>query len=251
MYLKTTTMRARLFSSFLFVIILFATTDAFAQKDKSTWEPNPSPSKYFLGPTAIPMENRTGYYQNSYVFFNEAYYGVTDWFSMGVGFEFLSTFITLANPPFRPILFAHPKVGFKVADNFYASVSGLYVNATLFDDDDTDELEGTFGVVIGQVTYGTYDNNVTAGVAWGYSWDGIADKPIINLGGAWRVGKRMSLLTENYIVPKSESGYYPVFIYGMRFLGQKMSFDVAFINSSDIAQVDIIGIPYVSMTFNF
>ena len=153
-----------------------------AQKDKSSWTPNPNPSKYFIGTTAIPMEKRTGYYQNSYVLFNEVYYGFTDWFSMGVGCEFLSTFITLANPPWRPIVMANPKVGFKVADKFYASVSGLYVNATLADDEDTPEMEGTFGLVMGQVTYGNTENNISAGIAYGYSWDGMADRPVFTLG---------------------------------------------------------------------
>jgi hypothetical protein len=230
---------------------MLAPSVAMGQRDKSTWLPNPNPSKYFLGPTAIPMEKNTGYYQNSYILFNEGYYGFTNWFSLGVGFEFLSTFITMANPPFRPIILAHPKVAFKVADKLYTSVSGLYINATIFDDDETSEMEGTFGVLIGQLTYGSKENNITAGIAWGYSWSGIADTPILTLGGQYRVAKRMALATENYFVPKSGDGYYPVFMYGMRFLGEKMCFDLAFINTTDVMKADIIGIPYVGITVNF
>ncbi len=244
-------MRIRFLLSLLLITFILSPSVILAQKDKSTWEPNPNPSKYFLGPTAIPMEKKTGYYQNSYILFNEAYYGFTDWFSLGAGFEFLSTFITMANPPFRPIILVHPKVGFKVADKLYVGVSGLYVNATIVNDEDTPEREGQFGVVMGQVTYGNYDNNITAGVAWGYSYNDIANRPVITLGGTWRAAKRMALITENYIVPTGDNEYYPVFMYGMRFLGQKMSFDLGFINTADIAQVDIIGIPYVSMTINF
>jgi len=243
-------MRIRFLLSFLLISALLTPSVAHAQKDKSLWEPNPNPSKYFLGPSAIPMEKRTGYYQNSYVLFNEAYYGVTDWFSMGVGFEFISTFVTLANPPWRPIVLVNPKIGFKVADKLYASVSGLYVNVMPANDKDTPEQEGTFGVVMGQITYGSVENNVTAGVAWGYSWDSMAEKPLITLGGSWRVGKRLSLMTENYFVP-TDDGLYPLFMYGMRFIGQKMSFDLGFIDNADLAKVDIVGIPFVSMTFNF
>jgi len=117
-------------------------------------------------------------------------------------------------------------------------------------DKDTPEQEGTFGVVMGQITYGSVENNVTAGVAWGYSWDSMAEKPLITLGGSWRVGKRLSLMTENYFVP-TDDGLYPLFMYGMRFIGQKMSFDLGFIDNADLAKVDIVGIPFVSMTFNF
>jgi hypothetical protein len=235
----------------LVISVLLAPSAAMAQRDKSSWVPNPTPSKYFLGPTAIPMEKNTGYYQNSYILFNEGYYGVTNWFSMGVGFEFLSTFITLANPPWRPIILAHPKIAFKVADKLYAGVSGLYINATLFNDKDTPKMEGTFGVVMGQVTYGTNETNVTAGVAYGYSWDGMADKPIFTLGGSWRAARRLALVTEDYFIPKSGGGLYPVFMYGMRFIGEKMCFDLAFIDNANIAEADIVGIPYIGLTIVF
>jgi|WetSurMetagenome_2_1015567.scaffolds.fasta_scaffold24051_3 hypothetical protein len=244
-------MRFRSLFICLLICAILVPSVVMAQKDKSTWLPNPTPSRYFLGPTAIPMEKNTGYYQNSYILFNEGYYGFTNWFSLGVGFEFLSTFITLANPPWRPIILAHPKIAFKVADKFYASVSGLYINATVFNDKDTPALEGTFGVVMGQVTYGSIENNVTAGIAYGYSWDGMADKPILTFGGSWRVARRMSLLTEDYLVPKSEGGFYPLFMYGMRFIGEKMCFDLAFIDNADLAKADIVGIPYIGLTVNF
>lgn len=244
-------MKFRSFFIYLVICALLVPSVVMAQKDKSSWVPNPTPSKYFLGPTAIPMEKNTGYYQNSYILFNEGYYGITNWFSMGVGFEFLSTFLTMANPPWRPIILAHPKIAFKVADKFYAGVSGLYINATAFNDKDTPKMEGTFGLVMGQVTYGTKENNITAGIAYGYSWDGMADKPIFTLGGSWRAARRMALVTEDYLIPKSEGGLYPVFMYGMRFIGDKMCFDLAFINTVDIAQHLPPGIPYIGLTINF
>ena len=244
-------MRLRKLLICLLISILLAPSAVMAQKDKSSWTPNPNPSKYFLGPTAIPMEKGTGYYQNSYILFNEAYYGFTNWFSLGVGFEFLSTFITMANPPFRPIILANPKVAFKLGDRFYAGVSGLYINATVFNDKNTAKMEGTFGVVMGQVTYGTTENNLTAGIAYGYTWDGVADKPVFTLGGTWRVARRMALASENYIVPQSGGSFYPVFMYGMRFIGEKMCFDLAFINTTDLVSADIIGIPYIGFTINF
>ncbi|HPT12143.1 MAG TPA: hypothetical protein PLP69_05925 [Bacteroidales bacterium] len=240
-------MKFRSFFICLLISALLVPSVAMAQKDKSSWVPNPNPSKYFLGPTAIPMEKKTAYYQNSYVLFNEFYYGFTNWFSMGVGFEFISTFVTMANPPFRPIVLANPKVAFKVADKFYVGVSGLYFNVTALSKDHN----GSFGLAIGQFTYGTTENNLTAGVAYGYSWDGMADRPVFTLGGSWRAGKRIALITEDYIVPTSGNEYYPVFMYGMRFIGDKMCFDLAFINTTDVMKADIIGIPYIGLTVNF
>lgn len=240
-----------LITAILISFILVPDLQGQTSKDRSSWLPNPSPSKYFIGPSAIPLEKSTGYYQNSYILFNQVAYGFTNWFSMSVGLEFVSTFATLANPPFRPIVTANPKFGFKVADKLYLSVSGFYLNATIANDEETPEMEGTFGLLFGQVTYGSPENNLTAGVAWGYSWNGLADRPLISLSGMYRVARRMTLMTENYVVPFGEGKYRIESIYGLRFLGEKICFDLGFINDKDLAGILLIGIPYIGFTFGF
>jgi hypothetical protein len=76
-----------------------------------------------------------------------------------------------------------------------------------------------------------------------------ADRPVFVLSGQTRVGKRMGLLTENYLIPGDQ--FEAIFIYGMRFMGERISFDLVFLNHREIAKVLFIGIPMVDFVFKF
>lgn len=64
-----------------------------------------------------------------------------------------------------------------------------------------------------------------------------------------RIAKRTVQVTENRIVPAE--GYYGIITFGVRFFGEKMTVDLAFINNSDITETLIIGIPYVDFVVKF
>jgi hypothetical protein len=51
--------------------------------------------------------------------------------------------------------------------------------------------------------------------------------------------------------PDENMNFYGVFSYGIRFLGEKTSIDLAFINNKDIANTLIIGAPWLDFTINF
>jgi hypothetical protein len=51
-------------------------------------------------------------------------------------------------------------------------------------------------------------------------------------------------------VPDDE-GYYAVFSYGLRFMGESIAVDLAFLNNGDIAESIIIGIPWVDFVVKF
>ena len=65
-----------------------------------------------------------------------------------------------------------------------------------------------------------------------------------------RIGKKTALVTENWLVPNN-ANYEPIFSYGIRFFGETIAVDLAFINNWDIAQQLIIGIPYVNFVVKF
>ena len=69
------------------------------------WYPNPNDSRYLFAPSAFNLKKGEGYYQNTYLFINTFNYGITDNFSMGIGFEFISTFASLGASDFNPIYF--------------------------------------------------------------------------------------------------------------------------------------------------
>ena len=217
---------------------------SFDQKKSGIWFPNPNPSKYLLGNSAIPLEKNTGYYQNTWIFFNTLSYAFTKNISVSGGFEIIS--LMAKNGPYA--FFINPKVSFKVADNFYAGGNILYANTIK-----TVDNFGGLGTLNAFGTYGNNNNNISAGVGWGYADGEFSGKPVVTLSGMARVSKRIAFVSENWLIPEvgSNDSYYGIFSYGIRFLGEKTSIDLAFINNPDIAKGIVIGIPWLDFVVNF
>ncbi|MDX1642187.1 MAG: hypothetical protein R3220_10845, partial [Balneolaceae bacterium] len=67
-------------------------------------------------------------------------------------------------------------------------------------------------------------------------------------GGDYRLIQRIAFVTENFVFPDVDDSL--VLSYGLRFIGENMSFDLAFFRpglGTDIG----FGIPYVDFVFNF
>ncbi|HNZ85615.1 MAG TPA: hypothetical protein PKN90_04720, partial [Paludibacteraceae bacterium] len=58
------------------------------------------------------LKKGEGYYQNTMLLLNSFNVGITDYFSIGGGIEFLSTFITLSEVTLTPLSILHPKLVF-------------------------------------------------------------------------------------------------------------------------------------------
>lgn len=208
-------------------------------KNGEYWFENPNATRYLFSPSAYNLRKGEAYYQNTYIVINSFNYGVTDRFTIGAGFELISTFSG------TPIFFITPKYSFPISENWNAGAGILYANAAGFDE----EFSG-LGVGYGIVTYGSRDNNVTLGAGFGYVNGEASGQPVINLSGMRRVRRKIALVTENWFVPTD--GYYGVYSYGLRFMGEKITIDLAFLNNADIAQeVVFIGIPYVDFVVKF
>ncbi len=203
--------------------------------------PNPSYSKYLWGQTGRNLKKGDGYYQNVLIVFNSAHYGITNWFSIGAGFEGISTFMG------EPIFFVMPKFGYEFFKNFSAGISYLYGNAAVAIE------EGGFsgiGVIYGTVTYGNMDYNGTVGFGWAHAEGSMTNDPLITVSGMARVARRLAIVTENYLIPADP--YYAIFSYGLRILGERSAFDISFLNSKDIAEVFPVGLPvWISYSFHF
>ena len=74
---------------------------------------NPHDTRYFFGPTGIPIKKGKGYYQNILVTTNFFNYGISNNISVGGGFEFISTVSG------SPIWFLTPKIGIHVSENIH------------------------------------------------------------------------------------------------------------------------------------
>jgi hypothetical protein len=218
---------------------------AINDKAGGIWFTNPNPSKYLLGNSAIPMEKGTGYYQNTWIFINTFGYGITKNISVSGGFEIISVLAGGGGPYF---FYINPKASFKIANNFYAGGNILYLNSIR-----TIEDFSGLATFNGFATYGNNNNNITCALGWGMANGEFSTKPVITISGMARVSKRVGFVSENWILPGTniDGNYYGIFSYGIRFMGEKISVDLAFLNNADIASEIIIGVPWLDFIFNF
>ncbi len=207
-------------------------------RDGEYWFPNPNSTRYLIGPSAFNLKRGDGYYQNAYVLFNSVAVGLTDNINIGGGVELLSTIVG------QPIFFITPKVGFQVDQDWNVGAGLLYVSAL------GRSLDFNAGVLYGVATYGTRDDNISAGVGFGFLDGDLSARPAFSLSGMTRTSRRMGLVSENYFIDTG-GGLDVVFSYAVRLFGESTCFDLGFINNPDIARSFFIGIPYVDFVTNF
>ena len=190
--------------------------DAHESSDGSIefWFPNANSTRLFFGPTGRTLPQGEGYFADHYLVLGSLSVGLTDRLQLGVG-SFL-----IPNSNFWFVL---PKIGIVRGEQFNLAAGAMYGGVR--------ELSGGIGYLVG--TWGSADRNVTAGVGQGLSGSKVSGKPLGMLGGEWRVSRRVALVSENYFGAGSDEG---LLSYGMRFLGEKMSVDIAFLNSTRHAE---------------
>lgn len=186
--------------------------------------PNYRDTRYFVGPSAIPLRKGKGYYQNVELVFNFANYGVSQNLSIGGGLELFSTLVGF------PIWFLTPKVGFNISETSHAG-GGLII-AGSFNSIQLGYL-GPFGVGAaaaatldylgyGVFTVGTSESNVTLGTIYGKAQGEVG--PAIMISGMHRISNNFTLLSENYVSPYEDGTNY-FGIHGIRWLFNKNSLD--------------------------
>lgn len=197
--------------------------------------PNPHDTRYFFGPSGIPVKKGKGYYQNLMLTTNFVNYGITKNISLGGGLEFIST--VLGNP----VWFLTPKVGFNISKNLHAG-GGIFMAGLAG--------EGTATLGYGVVTVGHAETNLTLGAGYGFVSGEVSQNPAIMLSGTHRVSRSIALLTENYVLPNSSDNTFYFGIHGIRIMSKRNSFDIGAIVIPEIAG-DIPALPYVGYVRTF
>jgi len=209
---------------------------------RNFWFKNPNATRLFFAPTAIPLKRGEGYYQNIYVVGNMFNVGVTDFLSLGCGFDFITMFARRQGD-WSPALSFNTKLGFKVHDLIHVGAGGILAFMP-------DEFSA--GIVYGLSTFGGYNSNITCGLGWGFVENSFQEKPVFMLGTMARCSEKVWFVSENWIAPlDTDNDYYVVISYGLRFSGRRISVDLGFINSKDIIEALFIGIPYVDFVVKF
>jgi hypothetical protein len=203
---------------------------AHTRGDGSTeyWFKNSNTTRLIFGPTGRMLAQGEGYFADHDIAVGSIAVGVTDRFMIGGGGLLV---------PSSQLWFVTPKVGIIQGENFNLAV-GVLAGGWGSD--------GTAGVGYVVGTFGGTDNNLTVGVGNGFVGSTAARDQVIMLGGQTRATRRISFVTENYLTTANSD---VLFSYGIRFLGEKFSTDVAFFNlSSDPVWP---GIPFVGVSVKF
>jgi hypothetical protein len=220
--------------------------------DSQYWFENPNASRYFISASAYNLKKGQHTYQNTYLGMNSFNFGISDKFSLSTGFELFSTFIYLLGGDFKPSIYVSPKCGFKVNDNFHLGGGIFYANhiSELF------SFDKGISYIYCNGTYGTLNNNLTIGLGW-------AGVPLLTLCGQARLSEHCSLVTENWFSSNlglnvngltnsySRNNIFNggLYTYGLRFIGESVTFDVALMNNPDIYRESSIGYPYLDFVF--
>ncbi|MFY9151157.1 MAG: hypothetical protein WAO52_04015 [Prolixibacteraceae bacterium] len=160
-------------------------------KDGTYWLDNPQATRYFWAPNGYNLKKGEGYYQNVWVFFNQAVYGITDHFSAGIGTMPLFLLGTSEFPIWLTLKYSVPVVKDKI--NLGAGVLAGTVTGE----------NGYAGIFYGIGTFGSKDKNLNIGLGWGFVEGEISSTPLVNIGGLIRTGKNGYMITENYLIINS------------------------------------------------
>jgi hypothetical protein len=198
--------------------------------DGQYWAANPNATRLFFAPSGQMLKKGEGYFADYELFFPGFAYRVTDNISVGGGVSLIPAGLD------EQVYYFTPKVGMSFGDQIHVS-AGLLVAGT---------KGGTGGIGYGAGTFGNGDASVTVGLGYGFAGGDIESKPVAMLGGEKRISRRVALVTENYLLPTSENNL--VYSFGLRFIGEKLTTDLALFN---VAGSGIIGLPYVDFVFRF
>lgn len=213
-----------------------------SMKKGAYWFPNPNQTRLFIAPTGRTLGGGEGYFMDIYIFFPSVSYGLTKNITIGAGAS-LFPGVGFTNQ----MMYGSAKIGFGVGKKFNIAANGLFIRLPDLDDDDEEEEEDSqdfVGLAFGVATFGTGDASITGGAGWGYNDKDVSD-PAFILGGEWRLARRLALVTENWIFPSVDE---PMVSAGVRFMGEKLSVDLAFFT---VLEAGAISLPYVDFVWNF
>lgn len=157
-------------------------------------------NRLFFAPTGRGLRKGEATLQDVSVYLLGLNYGITDNFSLG-GYVSLVPGVALSDQ----LLVLTPKFSFPVSEKVHVGAGLLYVRLPTFDRNSSSNSVGA-GIGYGAITYGSADDNVTFGLGYGFVQGDIGSTPIIQVGGQKRVSRKISLISENYIVANSRGG---------------------------------------------
>ncbi len=183
---------------------------------------------YFFLPSARPVGVGNNHYKNYEIFYNQFNFGISENFSLGVGFESLSLFAGRT-----PALFIAPKFSIGNGNSHF----GIGANIGIFPE------EGTGGLIYLNYTYGSDIQNITFGASQAYSFDGGDGTTVFNVNGVYPLSDKVLIMSEVLF-----GGFEGVlFDFAIRIMTKGgISFDAGFFRTSDFGSA--LGFPLLGIS---
>ena len=212
---------------------------AVQSKDGTYWLDNPQETRYFWAPNGYNLKQGEGYYQNVWVLFNQAVYGITNHFSAGIGTVPLFLFASPYTPAWITAKFSVP-----VVENKFNLGIGALMGTVV------GESKAGFGILYGIATFGSKDQNLNIGLGWGYAGGEMASNPTINISGMIRTGAKGYFITENYFIGTPDNFMVLMSLGGRRIIKHTgLDFGAFIPIGGDIGS--FIAIPWLGLTIPF
>ncbi|UOG75164.1 hypothetical protein MTX78_00865 [Hymenobacter tibetensis] len=154
-------------------------------------------------PTARNLRRGEGYVQQTDGILLGVSYGITDYFSMGALFS-----VYPALPVRSQFLLLTPKFSTSLSEKWHVGGGVLYTRIPKLDE----EFQAiNTGIGYGVATYGSADNNVSAGLGYGIGKAGIDKTPVLHYGAQKRISRGWSLVIENFLLINDDPGTLGLF----------------------------------------
>lgn len=202
------------------------------------WFRNPHDTRYFFMTSSYGLNGGEGYYQNTWIMFNQLSYGITDYFTLGTGVVPLFLFAGSPTP-----FWITPKVAIPIVREKINLSAGMILGYLLGED-------FGFGIGYGAISIGSRDSNLTLGAGWAYADAQWADFPTLTLSGMTRVGKKTYLITENYYIGTGNSSI-GIISAGGRSVQKKLAIDYGLVFPVGVESGTFIAIPWLGIALPF
>lgn len=199
------------------------------------WKKEKYQGKYLALPTAMPIGEGNSYYSNYSLFINTFSFGLSENISITTGFETVSIFAGQF-----PVLFVNPKISIPAGENVYLGVGTSVFFGTF------DSQAGLGVLTYANTTIGSSSKNVTAGLGFAFSSDEDAEVPLVyQFGFTLPLGKRINLISEAVL----DSSFDGAINFGIRIITKGNTiFDIGLFRPTEFDNIEIIGVPLLSLS---
>jgi hypothetical protein len=203
------------------------------------WAPDPHDTRLFFGPTGRTLAAGTGYFSDTYILLFNAAVGITDRIMIGAGMS------VIPFPDFfhDNLYYVAPKFALVRGDSFNLAVGAIVGFSG--------RLSGNASIYYVAATNGAPDASFTYGLGYASAAGTVNNAPLLMLSGNKRVARKLALMTENYFIVSRKELYWAP-LYGVRFIGDRLSTDLGFVNYVGHNATPVFpGVPWLGFAVKF